>query len=370
MRAVRLAFAAVVVAAAGVSGFQLTGAALDGAGAPQAQGSRGMEGPLAVELAEVSERGFEEEVRAVGSTRSLRHLEVYTLADGRVTEIAFDPGEPVEEGDVLLRLDDGAERAALKAAEATLAETQAAAARQRQLADTPATSPALLLAAEAALLRAQAEVQEARDLLAKRTLTAPFSGVVGLTDLEIGSRVDSATLVTTLDDLSAVEVAFSVPERFLSLLEPGLPVTLATIAFPDRSFAGEIARLDTNVDPDTRSLALRAVVPNPERELRGGMFMDVRLSVGERTAPAVPELALVAEGDRTFVWAVVDAKAARRAVVTGKSRDGFVEIVDGLSPEDRVIVSDLHRVADGRAVVAEDEGGPGEPGSVTVGSAT
>lgn len=344
----RFAFGLAVVLAAGYLGFEATGLALDRAEPQASRGGREGDEPLPVETAEVGERTFAREVRAVGTTRSVRHVDLYPLAEGRVAEIGFEGGQAVDEGQVLLRLDDGAEQAALKAAEATLAEAEAAAARQRQLASSPASSPALVQAAEAALLRAQAQVDEARHTLSERTVEAPFAGMAGLTDLAVGSRVDTSTMVTTLDDLSAVEVVFSVPERFLSRLEEGLPATLTTAAYQGRSFAGTISQIAPRIDAQTRSVALRATVDNRDGALRGGMFMDVALAIGERTAAAAPETALVTEGEVTSVFVLAEGRASRREVTTGATSDGVVEILDGLAPGERVIVSDLHRIADGR----------------------
>ncbi|WP_108661211.1 efflux RND transporter periplasmic adaptor subunit [Acuticoccus kandeliae] len=357
MRVVKSIAGFAFLLAAAVGGLELTGALLDAGGTEARPRPPFADGPLSVAVVEATQRSFADEVRAVGSTRSLHHLDVHPQAEGTVTRIAFTSGDTVAAGDVLVTLDTGAEEAELKAAQATLAEAEAAAARQRQLANSPASSAALVQAAEAALLRAQADVQTAEHDLEQRTLTAPFSGIVGLTELEVGSRVDTATTVTTLDDLTAVEVAFSVPERYLARVTQGLDVRLTSPAYPDRVFTGKIERLDTRIDTATRSLALRAVVPNPDLALRGGMFMDVTLTFEERSGPAIPEAALVADGAETFVWTVADGKAARRTVVSGASRDGFVEIVDGLSTADAVIVSGLDQIADGHKVTAT----PAEP---------
>ena len=350
MRAVKAVLGLVVILAAAAGGLYLTErllAASEPAAAAQ-QGGGG--GPLRVETIAPETVTFADAVTAVGTARARRAVELLPESGGRIRRIAFQPGDLVAAGAVLVELDDRAEQADLKAAEATRAEAQTAFDRLESLNRTGNASDAAFQTARAALLRAEAERDRALVALEDRSLRAPFAGVVGLSDLVEGQVIDTATPVTTLDDLAVIEVDFSVPETLLPRLERGQRVELTSAAWPGRVFQGTISRIDSRVDAATRSLALRAEIPNDDRALAGGMFLQVRLVLGERRRPAVPESALSVEGDRTLVM-VADGDTARQVdIVTGQQQEGLVEVVSGLAPSARVIVTNLHRLTDGAAI--------------------
>jgi membrane fusion protein, multidrug efflux system len=362
MHALKLIAGAAVIALAGFGGARLMTSVIS-AGAPAREPAEAAAQALIVEALAPEMREFVHSVAAVGTTRPRQSVDLRPEAEGRVVEIAFVAGQTVEAGQVLLRLDDDSERASLKAAEATLRELEATRSRQSRLLDEGRAAIAVFEAAEAAALRAEAERDLARAELDDRTLRAPFAGVVGLTDLSVGSLVDRDTDVATLDDLSLVEVDFQVPERYMSYLAPELVVSLTGPAFPDAIFPGTIFAIGTRVDAATRSIAVRAAVTNPDRRLAAGMFMQVTLVLDRRVAPAVPETAISANGERSFVQLARDGVARRVEVVAGQSQDGFVEIVEGIGPGDAVIVTGLTRVREGmpvevRLLSAGTEGAP------------
>ena len=196
----------------------------------------------------------------------------------------------------------------------------------------------------------EAERDMAINELEDRVLRAPFDGLVGLTDLARGQLIDSSTEVTTLDDLSVVEVAFNVPERFIARLARGQTVTLSTPAYPDREFTATIKAIDTRVDQTTRSIALRAEVPNDEGRFTAGMFMRVSLVLDQRQAPAVPERALSVAGAMSYVHVIEDGSARRIAVTVGSQQGEMIEVSGELVAGTPVIVSNLHRVGDGTEV--------------------
>lgn len=350
MRAVKAVLGLVVILAAAAGGLWLTERLL---AAPElAQMAQGSGAPLRVETIAPETVTFADAVTAVGTARARQAVDLLPDSSGRITRIAFRPGDRVEAGEVLVELDDRAEQADLKAAEATLAEAQAAFARQESLNQSGSSSDAAYQTARAALLRAEAERDRALVALEDRSLRAPFAGVIGLTDLVEGQLIDTATPIATLDDLSVIEVDFSVPEILLPRLQRGQRVELTSAAWPGRAFQGEISRIDSRVDAATRSLALRAEIPNDDRALAGGMFLQVRLVLAERQRPAIPENALNVEGDRVLVM-VADGGTARQVdIVTGQQQDGLIEVVSGLDPSARIIVTNLHRLSDGIPVEA------------------
>lgn len=351
MRALKAVLGLLVVLAAAAGGLYVTDRLLASPNATEPSGGRSA-APLAVETIPVEPLTFSETVRAVGTARARKAVDLVAEASGRITRIAFHPGAEVAKGDILLELDDRAEQADLKAAEATLTEAQAAFARQEQLNRTGNASDAAYQTAKGALLRAEAELDRAAALLDDRHIRAPFAGVVGLTDLVEGQMVDASTAIATLDDLSVIEVDFSMPETLLSRLETGQQVKLTSAAWPDRVFEGEISRIDTRVDAATRSIALRAEIPNDDRALTGGMFLQVELVLEERRQLAIPEQVLSVDGDRNLVLLARDGVAEQAEIEIGQQSDGMVEVVSGLAADARIIVTNLHRVSPGMEIEA------------------
>lgn len=354
MRAARIVLGLVAILAAGAAGLWLTERLL-AASEPVAAAS-GPAGPLRVETIIPETVTFAQAVTAVGTARAHLAVDLVPPASGRVTRIGFRPGDRVSRGQVLLELDNRAEQADLGAAEATLAEAQAAFDRQQSLNRTGSASDAAFQTARAELLRAEAERDRVLVALEDRSLEAPFAGVVGLTDMVEGQVVDTATVVATLDDPSTILVDFAVPETLLPRLQRGQRVELTSAAWPGRVFEGGITDIDSRVDAATRSLGLRAELENRDGALVGGMFLQVRLVLDERRRPAIPENALTVEGDRTFVMLADGDTARRTEIVTGQQQDGLVEIVSGLPSSAQVIVTNLHRVSDGSGIepVARD----------------
>ncbi|PRX09560.1 UNVERIFIED_ORG: membrane fusion protein (multidrug efflux system) [Martelella mediterranea] len=349
MRSIKAMTGIILIAGAGFAGFELTGTMLAPRSAP-AQTAPSAETALEVSTVPVRQMAFSETIAAVGTTRAIRAIELHPEAAGRIVELSISPGSTVSEGDLLLRLDDTAARASLEFANATLAEARAAIERHDRLRESGTISEAAYEAAQAALLRAEAERDLAREALEDRSLYAPFTGVVGLSDLTVGEHVDTNTIVASLDDLSVIEVDFRVPEQAYPRLDTGIDVELHSASWPDRIFRGAISAIDTRIDAGSRSLALRARVDNADGDLKAGMFMQVAIVIENLQQLAVPERALSVSGAQTTLF-VVDAGIARQVEIeTGQNRDGLVEVRAGLENGDAVIINNLHRLSDGMAV--------------------
>lgn len=213
--------------------------------------------------------------------------------------------------------------------------------------------------AETALETARAAVTAAEARRGDRILRAPFSGVLGLTTVTPGTLISPGTVITTLDDLSSIRVDFAVPERFLSTLRAGTALTATADAYPGRTFEGRIALMDVRVDEQTRAVTARAEFPNPGGEIRPGMMMRVAVRQGQRQALAVPEAAVQYEGAGAFVYRIAGndqgSIAQRVEVQAGTVENGFVEIITGLSLNDRVVASGLNRIQPGAPVRTEDK---------------
>jgi membrane fusion protein, multidrug efflux system len=355
----QVGIAVVLMAMLGAGGFLYHRSQADG----EAEAAVGG-GPDAVpvEIAAAEADTLRERIEAVGTTLARQAVDIVSLSSGRIAEIAFSPGERVEAGEVLVRLDDEAERAGVAEAEAALREAELALERAKKLRTNNTVAQATVDELQAAYLGASARVDAARKRLADRTVKAPFTGVAGIRRVDLGARVDDDTVLTTFDDLAEIEIEFSVPEMFFGQIRPGQPVSATSTAFPGRAFSGRIATIDTRIGQISRAFRVRAVLPNPDLVLPAGMFMHVEVVLEERPAVLIPEEAVVAEGDRTFVFTVQDDKAERRPVRLGQRQAGTVEVLDGIVAGEPVVRTGVQRLRDGAAVsVARQPAGAAPP---------
>lgn len=305
---------------------------------------------ITVEIATAEMTTLAATVEAVGTTRASRSVQIVPLAAGRVVEVYFRSGKQVEAGDLLVRLDDDIERANLIEAEAILVQERQAVERVRQLRKSNAVALAQLEQATARFAAAGAAAERAKKRLADREIRAPFAGVVGLTYIDPGARVEEGTVITTIDDLSELEVEFSLPETLFARIHVDQAVSATSAAFPDRRFAGRVSAIGTRVDPVSRSFPVRAVIPNPENTLPAGMFMFLTLVLSESEAIVVPEEAVIAQAADTYVYVVNGGKAERRSVMTGQRQDGVIAILDGVSAGEPVVIHGLQRLNDGSLI--------------------
>ena len=290
------------------------------------------------------------EIEAVGTARANESVEVTSKASNTVTAIRFEEGDRVRRGEVLDELDNAELRAALAEAEAALAESQNQFKRSRDLFTSKALSESQLDLIEATLKGNQARVDVAKARLADTIIRASFDGTVGFRRVSVGSLVSPGSVITTLDDASLIKLDFTVAETYIHALDKNLPVIAATAGLPGREFQGKVTHLDSRVDPVTRSIAVRAELPNPKGELKPGMFMTVRLQGEVAPALLVPEGAIVPEQGHTYVFVVENGVAHRRDVKLGKRRPGEVEIVDGLKEHERVVTEGTQNLREGSTV--------------------
>lgn len=290
------------------------------------------------------------EIEAVGTARANESVEVTSKASNTVTAIRFEEGDHVRKGEVLIELDGAEARASLAEAEAALAESQNQFKRSRDLFTSKALSESQLDLIEATLKANQARVDVAKAKLADTIIRASFDGNVGFRRVSVGSLVSPGTVITTLDDATLIKLDFTVAETYIHALQKNLPVIAATAGLPGREFHGKVTHLDSRVDSVTRSIAVRAELPNPKGELRPGMFMTVRLQGEVAPALLVPEGAIVPEQGHTYVFVVENGAAQRREVKLGKRRPGEVEIVDGLKEHERVVAEGTQNLRDGATV--------------------
>lgn len=292
-------------------------------------------------------------LEALGTLRADESVTLSATVTDIVAEVNFRDGQVVEAGELLVRLQDDEQQAQLRVAQALRDERRATVNRLAQLQSRNLAPRADVEDAQARLRQVEAEIQGLEARLRNYRLRAPFDGVVGFRDISVGSLVTPGTELVTLDKTDVMKLDFSVPEVFLALLEPGLPLAARSVAFPDERFEGRVESVGSRVDPVSRSVSVRAELANPELRLRPGMLMEVIVQRSPREAVVVPESVLIPSGDRQHVLVIDEAdgnRLERREVQVGERRTGQVEILAGLEAGDLLVAHGVQRVQPGDRV--------------------
>ena len=308
-------------------------------------------GPPGVIVSVVEIRSFPLSAEALGNARSNESVDIRPKITAELTGISFEEGQTVEAGDVLVKLNNLEQVADLAAARATLVDSTASYKRSSELFKSSVGSESQLRQDEARKIADEAMVSVAETRLAETVVRAPFAGRIGLRRVSIGSLLGPSTIITTLDDTSVIKVDFDLPEVYLSRLEPGLVVRARSAAWPDQVFTGSVASVDTRVDPVSRTIRVRSIMPNEDGLLRPGMFLTVTLLNDSVESMVIPERALIPERSIQYVLVVADNKVVeKRAVRIGRRRPGEVEVLEGLTVGELVIVDGTQKAREGKPV--------------------
>lgn len=338
--------------------FMACALSLAGCGGGDTVQKKGREAPL-VTVAAVRPARFVERIDAVGTARANEQVTLTAPVTQRIERLNFDDGAYVSRGQVIAVLTQGQQTAQL--AQATAVQREAnqqlqrlEALRSRGFATRSAVDAQVALAGQA-----RAQAAEARATIADRVVRAPFAGWVSLRNISAGAVVSAGTEIATVSDVSRIKLDFAVPETLLSRVQPGQPIVAIAAAYPEQPFRGTVATVDPVLDPRTRAATVRAVLANGDRKLKPGMLLTIAIEAAAYTAPAVPELAIVGEGDQAYVFTVENGKAKRLKVVTGMRQNGLVEIRDGLRAGQRVVTEGVVKIAEGQQVRTGNRGAAG-----------
>jgi membrane fusion protein (multidrug efflux system) len=312
--------------------------------------------PLGVIAAEVRLAPFVDRVEALGTLRANESVEITANVTETVTAIHFDDGQRVERGDLLVELTSAEQHALLKEAQVRIDEAERQYRRVRALVEQRSASESLLDERRRDLDTARAALLAIESRLADRLIKAPFAGVLGLRNISPGALVRPGDRITSLDDDSVMKLDFAVPSLFLTSLAPGLPIEARSRDYGERVFEGVVRSVDSRIDPVTRSIQVRALIPNPDRSLKPGLLMQVDLLRNPREAMVVPETALLHQGTSHYVIvATPEGVAERRPVEVGARRTGEVEIVSGLTVGELVVTHGNDKVRPGQALTVQVE---------------
>ncbi|MCI0510543.1 membrane fusion protein (multidrug efflux system) [Chromohalobacter marismortui] len=339
-----------------MAGLSMAGLSVTGNANAQNTDSR-----TSVIAAPVATAQWRDPLEALGTLRADESVTLSATVTETIADISFTDSQRVAEGDLLIRLDDSAEQAELRAAQALRQERKNAVRRAQQLLERNVGIRADVEDAKARLAQVNAQIDAIQARLADHRLRAPFAGTVGQRDVSVGALVTPGTELITLDKIDSMKLDFTVPATFLDALKPGMALRATTPSYPDQVFRGEVTSIGTRIDPVSRSVSVRAQLPNPERLLRPGMLMVVTLERRLRETLVVPESVLVPSGERQYVMRIArdaDNQIQRRQVEIGARRAGEVEILSGLNAGDWVVTHGTTKVRDGEHVdiLALDDG--------------
>jgi membrane fusion protein (multidrug efflux system) len=317
--------------------------------------------PTPVEAQAATVEPIVQSVHAIGTLRANQAIVVRPEIAGVVNQIPARDSVRVARGDVLFRLDDSLYRAELSQAEASLSLSES---NYKRAVDLLAKQAGTAVARDQTLSKLEvdrATVALAKARLDKATIRAPFAGVTGFAKVDVGAFVMVGQELVSLDEIDPIRIDFEVPERFARFVAAGQTVRIEADALPGEKFEGKIDAVSPRVDPDARTIGIRARVPNGDERLRPGLFVRIAVIVDRRPdAVVIPEQAILPRGDRLFVYRVVDGKAVLTPIVIGLRVFGRAEIIEGLKPGETVITAGQQKVqADGPVTVLPPKGQAG-----------
>lgn len=318
--------------------------------------------PVTAEPAQA--QSWEVVVPAIGTLQAINGVDVSAQVSGLIQDIAFQSGQSVAKGQVLVRLDADVEKAQLHSAEAQLALASANAQRARSLVRSSAGTEANLDKAESEFRVAQATIEQLKAQIDKKVVTAPFSGVLGVRKVDVGAYLQPGTPIVTLQDLSVMLADFSVSQKDLPRVAVGQPIRLTTDAWPGRVFAGTVTAVEPLVEAKSGMVVVQASLPNPDSALRPGLFAKIEV-VRPETEPVVtvPQSAITYNlyGDSVFVvkgGAGESPEVTRASVELGSRRDGRVAVLSGIRPGEMIVTSGQVKLENGSRVKVADKENP------------
>lgn len=315
-----------------------------------------------------------ETLPAIGSVNAEQGVIVAPEIAGTVSEVAFESGATVKQGDLLLKLDASTEEAQLRSMQAMSDLMNVTAERTRKLHADNTSSQSELDQAEANLKQANANADNIRALIEKKTIRAPFSGKLGIRLVSLGQQLDVGKGIVSLQSLSPVFVDFSLPQQDLSLLQTGLTVQVTSDAYPGEKFSGTLTAINPDLNATTRSVQLRAKFENADARLRPGMFVRTEVVLNEaKPVLAIPSTAVLSApyGDAVYVIesaatnGVTSLTVHQKFIRTGRVHGDFVNVESGLKAGDRVVTSGLFKLRNGVSVQENNADGDSPKPSLT-----
>ncbi|MBE0486690.1 efflux RND transporter periplasmic adaptor subunit [Marinobacter sp.] len=317
--------------------------------------------PAIISVTEATTENWQPSIKAVGSVTAINGIEVANEVPGVIESIDFESGDAVQKGDILIRLDAAIDQAALRTrrAEAQLAEQEFK--RISDLLPKRAVSQSQYDESKANYDAARARVNEAEAQLSKKVIRAPFDGNLGIRMVDQGEYIATGTPIVEINMLHPIYVDYTLSEKYLPNVDRGYPVTVTVAAAPDRQFKGEVSAINTSVNPETRTVRIRATLDNEDSKLRPGMFASILTGQPrDNEVVTLPRTAISYNTYGNFVFVVEENDEGqlivnRRSVSTGEVRNQRAAILSGLEAGETVVAKGLLRLRAGERVEIQDE---------------
>jgi len=309
---------------------------------------------VAVVVAPVISDIFTDKIEALGTSRANESVDLTATTTGKIARINFTDGMTVKKGRILVELQSDEERANLRSAIANAEQLKRDLTRIEGLVKARTLPTARLEDQRTLYKKARAELQVAQSRLRDRRIVAPFDGQLGLRRVSTGALVTPGTVITTLDDLSVIKLDFTVPEGFLATLKAGQTIHARSDAYPKFTFTGKVSQIGSRVDPVSRAVTVRAIIPNDNRKLLPGMLLRVSLIKNQSRSIMIPEEALITTARKKYVFLLQKNNHVRQqTVVIGRRRPGAIEILKGLKIGQRIVTEGTLKLQDNSKVVLQ-----------------
>lgn len=300
-------------------------------------------------------------IQVVGTARAFRSATLHSAAAGEITRVNFTADQRVKAGDILLELDQEAEQLAVELARIALSDAKRTFERLRRLKASGAVASSTFDDAQSALDTARLELKQAEVTLGHRHVAAPFDGRIGLTELDVGDRVDTDSVIASLDQRETLLIRFEIPEALLGRIGKGDRVEVTP--WSDRNLVAEglVFDVGSRINERTRTFVVRARIANPNDTLRPGMSFRVTSDVTGAAYPMVPEIAVQWSGEGSFLWVIRDGKARQVKAAIVQRQEANILVDSEVQPGDQVVVEGFHRMRDGREVTIDATNSSDQP---------
>jgi membrane fusion protein (multidrug efflux system) len=310
--------------------------------------------PTGVIVSSIERGAFFDEVEILGTLKANESVNIASTVTERVTNILFEDNITVEKGQLLIEMDMAQELAERAEQQAILEDANRQVKRLTPLARRGTASESALDQSKTNAASAKARLDAIQSRIDQRQIRAPYNGVLGLRNISVGTLAQQGQTLVTLDDIDQMKLDFSVPEVFLSSLKPGITVQATSRAYPDEIFEGQLASIDSRIDPITRSVSARAILDNTGRRLKPGMLMTGKLKKNPRDVLLAPEEALIADGPDSFVFVIAEQGdktiVNKQKVTLGARSFGKAEILNGLEEGDLIVTHGILKLRPGAQV--------------------
>ena len=315
--------------------------------------------PAVISATEVSQENWAPALHSVGSLVATNGINVSTEVSGIVSEVVFTSGQPVAQGDVLIKLDDAVDAAALEAlrAERRLAKIQYV--RARDLLKKKVTSKSQFDEAQARYDAARARVKQQETIVKRKVIRAPFAGLAGIRQVDIGEYLEAGNAIVSLQALDPIYVDYALPERYASRVKNNQTVNVKLDALPGQVFSGTVAAINSGIDTSTRTLKVRATLTNADRLLVPGMFASIEtITDAPQTVLTIPRTAISFNTFGNFVFVInkneKGMSVKHTPVETGETREGRI-IVKNLPVGSQVVRAGSVKLRDGAPVKIDNQ---------------